>query len=164
LRGSLSFIPIPGFQTLDFVPYRVDLTPFAGLLSNGQPHQVSVNVFNADFGLSATATLLLFLDHGSPHVTGEVTENTIGSGPTPSVVENLTHTNGNITGSVTVGSSRSFLVEGFAQTSHGRVETNVQQDIQFSNRQDFNITILAFVQNVTQDTTIREGGSIHVPR
>src|SRR5216684_6279229 len=39
--------PIPGVQTLNFVPYRVDLTPFAGQLSNDKPHQVSVNVFNA---------------------------------------------------------------------------------------------------------------------
>jgi len=146
--------PIPGVQTLNFVPYRVDLTPFAGLLSNGQPHQVSVNVFNADFGFSTTATLLLFLDHGSTQVTGELTDNTIGAGPTPSVVENLTNTNGNITGNVTVSSSRSFRLAGFAQTSHGRVETQVQQDIQFSNRQDFNITNTAFVQNITQDTTI----------
>src|SRR5262249_48040039 len=146
--------PIPGVQTLNFVPYRVDLTPFAGLLSNGQPHQVSVNVFNADFGFSTTATLLLFLDHGSTQVTGEVTQNTIGSAPTPNVVENLTNNNGNITGNVTVTSSRSFLLAGFARTSHGRVETKVQQDIQFSNRQDFNITNTVFVQNITQNTTI----------
>ncbi|HLJ29808.1 MAG TPA: peptide-N4-asparagine amidase [Candidatus Angelobacter sp.] len=126
--------PIPGVQTLNFIPYRVDLSPFAGLLSNGQPHQVSVNVFNADIGFSTTATLLLFLDHESSQVTGEVTENTIGAGPTPNVVENLTNANGNITGSVTVTSSRSFRLAGFARTSHGRVETEVRQDIQFSNR------------------------------
>lgn len=146
--------PIPGVQTLNFVPYRVDLTPFAGLLSNGQPHQVAINVFNADVGFSTTATLLVFLDHETAQVTGEVTENTIGAGPTPNVVENLTNTNGNITGSVTVTSSRSFRVAGFVRTSHGRVDTSVQQDIQFSNRQDFNITNTAFVQNITQGTTI----------
>lgn len=146
--------PIPGVQTLNFVPYRVDLSPFAGLLSNGQPHQVSVNVFNADFGFSTTATLLLFLDHGSTQVTGAVTENTLAAIPTPNVVESLTTTNGNITGSVSVTASRSFRVTGFAQTSHGRVETKVQQDIQFSNVQNFNITNTVFVQDITQDTTI----------
>ena len=36
--------PIPGVQTLNFLPYRVDLTPFAGALSNGQPHQVGVRL------------------------------------------------------------------------------------------------------------------------
>jgi Peptide N-acetyl-beta-D-glucosaminyl asparaginase amidase A len=33
--------PIPGVQTLNFIPYRVDLTPFAGDLSNGQQHTVA---------------------------------------------------------------------------------------------------------------------------
>jgi hypothetical protein len=147
--------PIPGVQTLNFVPYRVNLTPFAGLLSNGQPHQVSVNVFNSDFGFSTTATLRLFLDHGTSQVTGEVTENTIGSGPTPQITENLnTASNGNISGNVTVNSSRSFQLAGFVQTSHGRVDTQVEQDIQFSNSQNFTVTNTEFVQDITQDTTI----------
>jgi hypothetical protein len=146
--------PIPGVQTLNFAPYRVDLTPFAGLLSDGQPHQVSVSVFGANNGFSTTATLLVFQDHGSQQVTGEVTRNTIGA-PNPSTVENLTTAaDGSITGSVTVGSSRSLRVEGFVRTSHGRIETDVRQDIQFSSRQDFNITNAAFVQSIKQRTTI----------
>lgn len=159
--------PIPGVQTLNFQPYRVDLTPFAGVLSDGQPHQVSVNVFNANNGFSTTATLLVFQDHGSQQVTGEVTRNTIGS-PNPNIVENLaTAADGTITGSVTVTSSRSFRVEGFVRTSHGRVETSVQQNINFSSRQDFNITNTLFDQNIKQRTLIssetstngRDGGS-----
>ena len=147
--------PIPGVQTLNFVPYRVDLTPFAGLLSNGQPHQVAVNVFNANTGFSTTATLLLFEDHGGNVVTGSVTQNTIGSGPNPNVVENLaTDSSGNITGTVTVTSARQFTVEGFVLTSHGRVDTRVDQDINFSNSQNFNITNTVFVQNITQRTNI----------
>src|SRR5215472_11049440 len=146
--------PIPGVQTLNFVPYRVDLTPFAGLFSNGQPHQIAVNVFNANNGFSTTATLLLFEDHDSKVVTGDVTENTI-HGPNPNVVENLTtDSSGNITGTVTVTSTRQFVVEGFVRTSHGRVETKVEQHINFSNIQNFNITSTAFVQNITQRTNI----------
>src|SRR5215471_10939329 len=147
--------PIPGVQTLNFAPYRVDLTPFAGLLSNGQPHQVSVSVFGANNGFSTTATLLLFEDHGGKAVTGAVTRNTIGGGPNPNVVENLTtDASGNITGTVTVTSARQFTVEGFVRTSHGRVNTKVTQDINFSNSQNFNITSTAFVQNITQRTNI----------
>jgi hypothetical protein len=146
--------PIPGVQTLNFAPYRVDLTPFAGVLSNGQPHQVAVSVFGANNGFSTTATLLVFQDHGSNQITGEVTRNTIGV-PNPSVVENLTTApDGTITGSVTESSSRIFRVEGFVRTSHGRIETDVQQNIQFSSRQDFNITNTVFVQNIKQRTTI----------
>jgi hypothetical protein len=146
--------PIPGVQALNFAPYRVDLTPFAGVLSNGQPHQVAVSVFGANNGFSTTATLLLYQDHGSNQITGEVTRNTIGV-PNPSVVENLiTASDGTITGSVTVDSSRIFRVEGFVRTSHGHVETDVRQNIHFSSRQDFNITNMVFVQNIKQRTTI----------
>ncbi|HEX4785931.1 MAG TPA: peptide-N4-asparagine amidase, partial [Candidatus Sulfotelmatobacter sp.] len=36
------WVPTPGAQTLDFVPYRVNLTPFAGMLNDGNPHVVSL--------------------------------------------------------------------------------------------------------------------------
>ena len=70
--------PIPGVHTLNFEPYRVDLTPFAGMLSDGQQHTVAMNVYNADGYFSATATLLLYQDAGSTQITGAVTQNTIG--------------------------------------------------------------------------------------
>jgi hypothetical protein len=71
------------------------------------------------------------------------------------VVENLTTApDGSITGSVTVTSSRSFRVEGFVRTSHGRVETDVRQEIHFSSRQDFNITNTVFDQKIKQRTLI----------
>src|SRR5713101_5902557 len=146
--------PIPGVQALNFVPYRVDLTPFAGVLSNGQEHQVAVSVFNADRHFSTTASLLLYLDHGSTQVTGEVMENTIGNGPTPDVDEDLTTTNGVISGTVTVRSSRRFTTAGFVKTSHGKVHTEVEQKLHFSNRQEFNISASTYVQNIRQTTRI----------
>jgi hypothetical protein len=97
---------------------------------------------------------LLFLDHGSKQVTGEVTENTIGASPTPNIVENLTNTNGNITGTVTTTSSRSFRLAGFVRTSHGIQQTEVQQNIQFSNKQNFTITNSEFLQDISQQTNI----------
>ena len=146
--------PIPGVQALNFIPYRVDLTPFAGVLSNGRTHQVALSVFNADFHFSVTASLLLYLDHGSSQVTGEVTENTIGAGPTPDIQENLVNMNGNITGTVTVRSARRFEVAGFVNTSHGKVRTEVEQKIKFSNEQAFNISASTFVQDIKQRTNI----------
>src|ERR1700678_3667233 len=146
--------PIPGVQTLNFVPYRVDLTPFASLLSNGQPHQVSVSVFNADQYFLVTATLLLHLDHGSKQVTGSVTTNTIGA-PDPDIVENLaTDASGNISGTGKVTSARQFTVEGFVKTSHGRVDTKVAQNVNFSSAQQFTVTASNFVQDITQGTTV----------
>jgi hypothetical protein len=80
--------PMPGAQTLDFVPYRVNLTPFASLLSDGQPHTVALSVFNDDTYSSVTGSRLLFLDSRSSQVTGAVTKNTLTS-PFPVVTENL---------------------------------------------------------------------------
>ena len=149
------WFPLPGVQTLDFVPYRVDLTPFAGLLSNGQPHTVAVSVYNADSYFLATASLLVYLDHGSTQITGEVTENTIGAGPNPDVDENLTtNTNGSIDGSVSVSSSRSFEIAGFVNTSHGRVTTHVYQDVDFENTQQFTINATQYDQDITQNTHV----------
>jgi len=147
--------PIPGVQTLNFVPYRVDLTPFAGLLSNGQPHTVSVSVFNSDSFFLSTATLLVYLDHDSTQVTGEVTANTLAAAPVPVVTENLqTDSSGNITGSVTVASQRSFDISGFVRTSHGKIETDVHQSVNFNNTQNFTVTALTFIQDIAQTTSV----------
>ena len=147
--------PLPGVQTLNFVPYRVDLTPFAGLLSNGQPHTVAVSVFNADSHFSATASLLVYLDHGSTQVTGALTQNTIGAGPNPNVVENLTtNSDGSIDGSVSVTSLRAFEVAGFVNTSHGKVFTQVFQDVNFSSTQQFVSTDVQFTQDINQSTRV----------
>ena len=145
--------PIPGVETLNFTPYRVDLTPFAGILSNGQPHTVSVSVYNANGYFSATATLLLYLDHGSRQVTGELKADDIGA-PTPKVVENLTNNNGNVGGSVITTSKRSFHVAGSINTSHGRVYSEVDQTITFSNHQNFTINNTTYIQNISQNTNV----------
>jgi hypothetical protein len=146
--------PIPGVQTLNFVPYRVDLTPFAGVLSNGQAHTVALNVFNANNYFTATATLLLYLDRHSTLVTGAVTKNTIGTA-SPSVNENLTtDASGNVSGSVTVNSLRSFRIAGYVNTSHGKVDTDIRQSVNFNNVQNFVINTKTYTQDVTQNTEL----------
>ena len=147
--------PIPGVHTLNFEPYRVDLTPFAGVLSNGQPHTVAVSVYNADNYFSATATLLLYLDAGSNQITGAVTKNTIGQ-PNPVVKENITNNGTYVYGTVSVTSSRGFTLEGYVQTSHGKVDTKVVQSIEFSNKQKYKVAVDGSVydQSVNQTTSI----------
>jgi Peptide N-acetyl-beta-D-glucosaminyl asparaginase amidase A len=147
--------PIPGVQTFNFVPYRVDLTPFAGLLSNGQPHQVGVSVYNANHYFLVAASLLIYQDHGSAHVTGAVTQNTIGSVPAPSIQENLTTApDGTVTGTISTRDQRAFTVSGYVNTSHGRVDTTVRQALLFSNQQQFDVEAAKYVQKIKQDTEI----------
>jgi len=145
--------PIPGVQTLDFKPFRVNLTPFAGLLSNGQPHTVALSVFNADSYFLATATLLAYTDKEAKQVTGEVLSNTLTAAPTPAVSEKLkTDASGNITGSVAVTSARKYAIAGKIHTSHGDVLTQVEGKINFANTQTFVLDATEYKQSLVQST------------
>ena len=147
--------PIPAVQTLNFVPYRVDLTPFAGVLSNGQPHQVGVQVYNANHYFLVAASLLLYLDHGSSQVTGAVTQNTLGAAVPPAIQENLaTGADGSVTGTVSTTSERRFTIAGYVNTSHGRVETTLKQSLSFSNQQSFVVSDTRYLQNIVQGTKV----------
>ena len=148
--------PIPGVQTLSFDPYRVDLTPFVGLLSDGTPHTVAVSVFNAVDHFSTAASLLVYQDHGSRQVTGGVTINTLTATPPVNVIENVTTAaDGTISGPVTVTSARQFTIAGTAHTSHGEVTTRIDTSIAFSSAQQL---LLApngtYRQDTVQNTSI----------
>jgi hypothetical protein len=148
------WFPLPGVQTLNMVPYRVNLTPFAGLLSNGQPHTVSISVFNANGYFEDTASLLLYTDPNVTQVTGGIISDTL-TAPAPNVTENLTTTTGgNVFGNVGVTSNRSFVISGNAVTSAGNVLTTVSQQVNFSNKQNFAITGTKYVQDISQGTTL----------
>ena len=162
--------PIPGVQTLDFRPYRVDLTPFAGLLADGNPHALAVSVYNADRYFRATANLLVFTDHGAPSVAGGLLSNTLTAAPSPMVRENIqSHADGTYTGSILVSSQREFAISGYVDTSHGRVVTTVEQTIDFRSAQQFDVnpaTSSPDIQNAQQITTVdsrvstREGSRV----
>jgi len=162
------WVPSPGIQTLDFVPYRVDLTPFAGVLSDGNPHTVALSVFNDDGYFSDTASLLLYLDKGSKQVTGAVTNNTLAA-PNPVVTENLQGTS-TVTGTIGVVSDRHFNIAGYVNTSHGRVTTSIDGHQDFSSTQDIdfdtvNATVLDQKTSVknkvsTVTTAVNHGGTV----
>jgi hypothetical protein len=143
------WFPIPGVQTLNFVPYRVNLTPFAGVLSNGQPHTVSLSVYNANNYFSATASLLLYLDSSTTQVTGGITRNTLAA-PNPLVTENINVQPAATTGTVGISSKRSFIISGYVNTAKGPITTTVQETVNFSNDQYFNITGSEYVQDIFQ--------------
>jgi Peptide N-acetyl-beta-D-glucosaminyl asparaginase amidase A len=149
--------PITGVQTLNFKPYRVDLTPFAGLLADGSQHTVAISVFNANGYFLSTANMLVFTDHGSREVSGGILSNNLSAAPDPQITEKLsTDSNGTTTGTVDVGSDRNFTITGYLNTSHGRVETTVAQKINFLSAQTFNVNLTTGpeVQNLVQTSTI----------
>jgi Peptide N-acetyl-beta-D-glucosaminyl asparaginase amidase A len=147
--------PIPGVQTLNFKPFRVNLTPFAGILSDGDAHTVGISVYNANSYFLATANLLVFTDPHAQRTNGGLLSDTLTAAPTPIVDENLNKdASGNINGTVGVSSARSYTISGWTTTSHGRVETTVNGRVNFSNNQKFTINPSQYIQHITQLTTM----------
>ena len=153
--------PIPGVQTLNFKPYRVDLTPFAATLNDGQPHTLSLSVFNTQDHFATTATLLLYLDAGSTQVGGALTTNTLTAAPVQQINNQVvvTATNFNnaataASGTVTVTGSHVSTIAGYVLTSHGRVDTTLTQNVAFSNAQQFTIDDTRYIQALTQHTNV----------
>ena len=149
--------PITGIETLNFKPYRVDLTPFAGVLSDGNQHTVAVSVFNANNGFDVASTLLLYADANGATTSGGVTLNTLTAAPTPRVESSLnTAADGTVSGPVNVTSSRAWTISGYVLTSHGRVDTTVQASNMFGNMQDEKVSNTEYKQNITQETDQHE--------
>jgi Peptide N-acetyl-beta-D-glucosaminyl asparaginase amidase A len=148
--------PIPGVQTLNFTPYRVDLTPFAGLLADGNPHVLAISVFNANSYFLATANVLAYTDHAAARVSGGLLSDTLSAAPSPVVTEQIkaNPSGPTYTGSILVRSQRQFAVSGYVDTSHGRVLTTIEQNVSFSNRQEFDVSPTTDVQNVQQLSTV----------
>lgn len=125
-------------QRVDYVPYRVDLTPFAAILNEAGPHTISLS-------RPADAYLLVYQDKRSVHVSGAVTLNTLtGSASSPTVVDTIHQVDDTASGHISTSLDRDFTITGFVNTSRGRLVTTVHQTSQFKNYQAFYLDGLQF--------------------
>jgi hypothetical protein len=131
--------PAPSVQALNMMPFRVDLTPFAARLNDGQPHTIIAR--DASGGEAViTGQLLLYLDKGRSVVTGAVTLNTLNSQPSvPTLMHTLTQSGDTVEGDITTFLRREYRIEGYVDTSHGRVRTNLYQVSRFANTQHLKV-------------------------
>ncbi len=144
--------PIPGVQTLDFKPFRVELSPFAAQLSTAGQHSIGLSVYGDDNYFSVAGALFLYLDAGSTQVTGGVTQNTLQAAPSVKTTNTISATNTLIHGNVKTTENRSATIAGDAVTSSGQINYTVQQSTNFSNIQHFKISDSVYVQDITQST------------
>lgn len=150
------WIPMPGVQTLDFKPFRVPLTPFAGQLSNGQTaHQIALSLYGANSYFSVAGALMLYLDHNGTQTTGSITQNTL-TAPNAVVKNNLVNSGGEITGTLNTKAPHNFTISGTIVTSAGSGTYTVDQKTLFKNDQTFDISNTVYHQNIKQstDTTV----------
>ncbi len=149
--------PVTGIETLNLKPYRVDLTPFAGVLSDGKPHTVAVSVYNASQGFSEAANLLLYTDPNSLVVTGGLTQDTLAPEPSPSIETYIgTAADGTVSGPVNVQSFRAWQISGYVVTAAGRTDITITATNSFHNLQSNDVSNTRFQQNVSQQADQQE--------
>ncbi len=152
--------PTPGVQTLDFVPYRIDLTPFAGLLSDGAEHSVAMRVLGSNHYFSVGAALLVYRDAKTEHTGGGVTRNTLkGQSLEPNVTSTLGRDPEKVNGNVATQAKQSYEIEGYVNTAAGRVRTRVEQNLTFNNTQTFSTINANATRHVTEQSGRMTGTS-----
>jgi hypothetical protein len=144
--------PIPGVQTLNFKPFRVNLTPFAAQLNDGQPHAVTLGVTNTGNHFATVANLLIYQDPHRKTVGGALVRNTLQADPGQ---HDSIQSQGDGQTTVTTTSTRNFSIAGYVNTSRGRVDTRVHQHVDFSSVQQFTISDTQFHQHLDQLTNVR---------
>lgn len=140
-------VPVPTVQSINLMPFRVDLTPFAALLSDGNPHVISTSYEHPDEfeagGAYEVGQLLFYLDHGSQQVTGAVTVNTLATGVpwTATAIEatevrNDWRQEGDVLhGDVENHYRRQYEIAGYVNTSRGRIDSRVKHEHVLTNVQ-----------------------------
>lgn len=134
------WLPTPGIQTTNFVPTRVDLTPYAGLFDDGKPHTVAVRVLGADHFFNVAATLLVYQDPHASQLQGELTRNTlVAQQPAGLSVRETLHADaaGRIVGTIDTDEVQSYVIAGRLSTSRGNLDTTVHYTGEFHNQQNF---------------------------
>ncbi|KIP09483.1 hypothetical protein PHLGIDRAFT_126231 [Phlebiopsis gigantea 11061_1 CR5-6] len=132
--------PIAAYAALDLPTYYVDVTPFAPLLSDGQPHNITLDVVSAEEDHAVnqnwyvTANLQVVLDSSQKATTGKMT---LHSAPDYA----FTSTTGSATSSAvhfSVKASRNIRIESDVVTGSGKVTHVVwTQSLSYTNSQSY---------------------------
>ncbi len=154
-------VPVPTTQSINLMPVRVDITPFAALLSDGAAHGIGFLYEDPggirSVGPSNMAQLLLYLDENSQQVTGALTVNTLAEGTPPTLAEveatevrNVWSQQGDVLhGDVENHYRRQYEIAGYVNTSRGRIDTWVMHDHILTNVQRVRIDDMSNFQHHT---------------
>ena len=128
--NPLLWRPLSAIDALNVPQYQVDLDPWAGVLSDGKPHTIALTVLN-DRGLwPLDANLLLWRDARRARTGGRIVRQDV---PLPSVqsMDRL----GQNGGTLTQIARSAWHVNGYVDTSAGRVWHALDTRMQFENGQ-----------------------------
>ncbi|KAL8032013.1 hypothetical protein ABFX02_13G066200 [Erythranthe guttata] len=144
--NPLLWRPITGIGSFDLPSYDIEITPLLGEILDGKSHKLSFGVTNALNVWYLDANLHLWLDKKSEKTQGKLLEY-IHSPISLSTLSNFTGFDGLFVTNVT----RSIILSGFVNSSHGVVKTKSRQGFEYSNTMvlgnDGNLQILNQVIN-----------------
>ncbi|THH10207.1 hypothetical protein EW145_g1493 [Phellinidium pouzarii] len=144
--------PITSYGAIDLPTYFLDLTPFAPMLADGQPHNISMDVASAESDHSINANwfvsglVQVVTDPSGKPTTGKITKYDVQQFAQTSTAGSV-GTNGDV--NVTVSATHSVNIEAQVISGSGKVNNvMVSQEVAFSNTQNYLQN--TFVQNVFQ--------------
>lgn len=153
---SLTYIrPITSYGALEQPTYFIDLTPFVPILTDGNPHNISLDVVSAEDDHTinqnwfVSGNLQVVLDPSNKPTTGKIT---VLNAP-PFAVTNTTGVVGGNDVNFTVSATRNIHIEADIVSGSGK-KTHVvwSQSLKFSNTQDYinnsNVQVIAIPENV----------------
>lgn len=128
--NPLIWRPLTGIHTMDIPSYRLDLTPFAGLLSAPGSHTVSLTIAgNAGYWLAGGS---LMLTAGGSPVSGSVTTDSL-SFPTTSTVTSTNALGSSAQQAITESANSGYTLTGTVSQDHRTYTDSFSQNLQFSN-------------------------------
>jgi hypothetical protein len=122
--------PVPAIDQFRTEPYELDLTPFAGLLTDGRPHTITLTPYGDADNWTVDGTLFLGTDHRAARTYGALTTDTATASPDVRTVE--TSEPGGAVG-VKVTAERDWSTSGWLRTSRGLIRTTVTQRAAYAN-------------------------------
>lgn len=129
--SPLMWRPIPGIDAFRTQPYDVDLTPFAGTLTDGRPHTVTlVPPAGISDGWTLDGSLFLTTDPLRQQTGGAVTTDTITAAPQ---ISSTVATQPDGSDLITTSTGRDWTVAGYVDTSHGRITTRIDHHGEYRN-------------------------------
>jgi len=120
--------PIPAVDAFLTLPYDIDLTPFAGRLTDGKPHTITITPYGDADNWTVDGTLFLGTDHGAAQTSGALTADTLTAAPLLSTTETAGAGGSTL---VRVATDRNWTTSGYVDTSRGRVWTRVEQQASY---------------------------------
>jgi hypothetical protein len=147
--NPLLWRPLSAIHTLDVPPYRIDLDPWAGALSDGNPHTIRISVVDDRGSWPMDGSLLLWTDAHRARTGGAIVMDDIAPGATIGTSQRSAGEGVRFW----LSASRRFRVGGYVDTSAGRVWHGVDTAMTFSNLQF--VDLLTGEGDATQRTTFK---------